>query len=131
MRTDTVRRHAECSNRKRSRTDSLYGRKDYGKAWEGRSSWACHRNKGRGCKPEIQDHRNELVRCPDDVYSSQVLVFPVRDVKMGFRVLELRETEIDDFDLITMFADSHEEVVGLDVPANEVSRMDVLDTGDL
>jgi len=64
--------------------------------------------------------------------SGQVLVFPVRDVKMDFRVPELlRETEIDDVDLITTFADSHEEVVGLDVPANEVSRMDVLDTGDL
>ena len=51
---------------------------------------------------------------------------------MGFRVPErLRETEIDDVDLITTFSDSHEEVVGLDVPANEVSRMDVLDTGDL
>jgi hypothetical protein len=64
--------------------------------------------------------------------SGQVLIFPVRDVKMGFRVPEfLRETEIDDVDLITTFADSHEEVVGLDVPVNEVSRMDVLDTGDL
>ena len=64
--------------------------------------------------------------------SGLVLVFPVRDVKMGFRVPELlRETEIDDVDLITTFADSHEEVVGLGVPANEISRMDVLDTGDL
>ena len=59
----------------------------------------------------------------------QVLVFPVRNVKIGFRVPG--KTEIDDIDLITTFADSHEEVVGLDVPVNEVLRMDVLDTGDL
>jgi hypothetical protein len=49
----------------------------------------------------------------------QVLVFPVRNVKISFRVPG--ETEIDDIDLITTFTNSHEEVVRLDVPANEVS----------
>jgi hypothetical protein len=43
-------------------------------------------------------------------------------VKMGFRVPELLcETEINDVDLIATFADSHEEVVGFDVPVDEVS----------
>src|ERR1700733_1100792 len=40
--------------------------------------------------------------------SGQVLVFPVGDVKMGFRVPGLLcKTEIDDIDLIATFADSH------------------------
>jgi hypothetical protein len=50
-------------------------------------------------------------------------------MKMGLRVPELlRETEIDDVDLIATLADSHEKVVGLDVPMDEVSRVDILDT---
>jgi hypothetical protein len=53
-------------------------------------------------------------------------------VKMGLRVPELlRETEIDDVDLVATLTDPHEEVVGLDIPVDEVSRVDVLDAGDL
>lgn len=51
---------------------------------------------------------------------------------MGLRVPEfLRETEIDDVDLITTLANTHEKVVGLDVSVNEVAGVDILDSGDL
>jgi hypothetical protein len=33
--------------------------------------------------------------------------------------------------LISTLTDPHEEIVGLDIPVDEVSRVDVLDVGDL
>lgn len=62
----------------------------------------------------------------------KVLVLPVRDMEMGLGVpVLLRKTKIDDVDLVPALADAHEEVVGLDVTVDEVTRVDVLDTGDL
>lgn len=64
--------------------------------------------------------------------SSQILVLPVRNVQvcLGVAIL-LSESEINHVDLVASLSDTHEEIVGLDVPVNEVSRMNVLDTGDL
>jgi hypothetical protein len=64
--------------------------------------------------------------------TSQILVLAVRDVEMSLWITELlRETEIDDIDLVAPLANTHEEVVGFDITMNEVSRVDVFDTGDL
>lgn len=52
------------------------------------------------------------------------------EVGLGVTVF-LSKTEIDDVDLVPALADTHQEVVGLDVTVNEVSRMDVLDPRDL
>lgn len=64
--------------------------------------------------------------------SSQVLVLAVRDVevRLGVTVL-LGESKVDDIDLVAPLADTHEEVVGLDVAVDEVARVDVLDSRDL
>ena len=62
----------------------------------------------------------------------QVLVLPVGDVKVGLGIPELLcETKIDDVDLVPTLADTHQEVIGLDVPVDEVAGVNVLDTGDL
>ena len=64
--------------------------------------------------------------------TSEVLVLPVGDVKMGLGVtVFLGKTKVNDVDLIAALADAHEEVVGLDVAVDEVAGVDVLDTGDL
>lgn len=64
--------------------------------------------------------------------TSQVLVLPVRNVKMSLGVSILfGETEIDDIDLVSSLANTHQEVVWLDVSMNEISRVDVLDSRDL
>jgi hypothetical protein len=63
--------------------------------------------------------------------SSQVFVLSVWNVKMGLRVTKLRETEIDDINLIATLADSHEEVVGFDTSMDEVSGMNVVNMRDL
>jgi len=61
----------------------------------------------------------------------EVLVLPVRNVQVGLRVaVFLGETKIDHVHLVTAFADTHQEVVGLDVSVDEVPRMNVLDSGD-
>ena len=52
------------------------------------------------------------------------------EVGLGVPVL-LRETEVNDVDLVAPLANTHEEVVWLDVAVNEVTRVDVLDAGDL
>ena len=64
--------------------------------------------------------------------TSQVLVLSVGDMKVGLRVpVLLGETEVNDVDLVTTLANSHQEIVGLDVAVDEVSGVDVLDTRDL
>jgi hypothetical protein len=61
----------------------------------------------------------------------QVLVLPVRDVQVGLGVtVLLGEPKVDDIDLVAPLADTHEEVVGLDVPVEEVARVNVLGTRD-
>jgi len=65
-------------------------------------------------------------------HAGQVLVLPVRDMKMCLRVSELLcETEFDDIDLIAMLADPHKKCVGLYVPMDEVAQMDIFDARDL
>lgn len=64
--------------------------------------------------------------------TSQVLVLPVRNMEMSLWVTELlRETEIDDVDLIATLADTHKEVVWFDIPMDEVARVDVFNARDL
>jgi len=63
--------------------------------------------------------------------TSQVLVLPVGDMQvcLGVSVL-LGETEINHIDLIASFADTHEEIVGLDISVDKVSRVNVFDSRD-
>lgn len=64
--------------------------------------------------------------------TSQVFVLSVWDVQVGLWIAELLgKTEIDDVDLVATLADSHEEVIWLNVAVNEIARMDVLDARDL
>ena len=61
--------------------------------------------------------------------TSQVLVLPVWNVEMSLGVsVLLGETEINDIDLVTSLSDTHEEIVGLDISVNKVSRVNVLDS---
>ena len=64
--------------------------------------------------------------------TSEVLVLSVGDVEvcLGVPVL-LSKAEIDDVDLVAALANSHEEVVRLDVTVDEVAGMDVFDAGNL
>lgn len=63
--------------------------------------------------------------------TSEVLVLSVRDVEVGLRVaVLLGQTEIDHIDLVTTLANTHEEVVRLDVAVDEGLGVDVLNAGD-
>lgn len=63
--------------------------------------------------------------------SGQVLVLTVRDMEVSLGVpVFLSETEINDIDLVSTLADTHQEVVRLDITVNERFGMDVLDTRD-
>jgi hypothetical protein len=63
--------------------------------------------------------------------TSQVLVLSVRNVEvsLGITVL-LGQTEIDDIDLVAALANTHEEVVRLDITVDKGLGVDVLNTGD-
>lgn len=62
----------------------------------------------------------------------KVLVLSVRDVQVGLGVTVLfGETKVNHVDLVAALADTHEEVVGLDVTVNEVAGVNVLDARDL
>jgi hypothetical protein len=63
--------------------------------------------------------------------TGQVLVLTVRDVEvsLGVTVL-LGQTKVDNVDLVSTLADTHEEVIGLDVTVDEGLGVDVLDAGD-
>jgi len=51
---------------------------------------------------------------------------------MSLGVAELLcETEIDNIDLVTTLADTHQEIVRFDIAMNEVAGVDVLDSRDL
>ena len=64
--------------------------------------------------------------------TSQVLVLSVGNVKVGLWVpVLLGKTEVDDINLISTLADSHQKVVGFDVTVDEVAGMNVLDTRNL
>lgn len=51
------------------------------------------------------------------------------EVSLGVTIL-LSEAEINDIDLVSPLANTHEEVVRLDVSVDKRLGMDVLDTGD-
>ena len=64
--------------------------------------------------------------------AGQVLVLPVGNMKVGLWVSELLgQTKVDDVYLVSAFADAHQEVVGLDVTMDEVTRVDVFHAGNL
>lgn len=61
----------------------------------------------------------------------EVLVLTVGDVEVRLGVtVFLSETEIDDVDLITTLADTHQKVVRLDITVDKGFGVDVLDPGD-
>lgn len=63
--------------------------------------------------------------------AGQVLVLSVRDVEVSLRVtVLLGETKINDIDLVASLADTHQEVVGLDITVDERLGVDVFDAGD-
>lgn len=79
----------------------------------------------------------------------QVLVLPARDVQVGLEVsVLLGQSKVDGVDLhspgsdryssgdaitylAATFLDAHKEVVGLDITVNEITRVDIFDTGNL
>lgn len=63
--------------------------------------------------------------------SRQVLVLTVWNVEVSLRVtVFFCQSKVDDIDLISTLANSHQEVVRLDIPMNERFGMDVLDSGN-
>jgi hypothetical protein len=61
----------------------------------------------------------------------QPLVLSVRDMHLGrWIVILFRQAEIDDIDLVPPFPDAHEEIVGLDVPVEDVAGVNVLGARD-
>ena len=59
----------------------------------------------------------------------QVLVLSVRDVEMRLRIsVLLSKTEIDDVNLVPALADTHQEVIGLDITVNEVFTVYIFNT---
>lgn len=64
--------------------------------------------------------------------TGEVLVLPIRDVKVRAAVaVLLGQAEVDDVDQVALLAESHQEVVWLDVSVNETPRVDVVDARDL
>jgi hypothetical protein len=63
--------------------------------------------------------------------SSEVLVLTVRNVEVSLGVtVFLRETKINHVDLVTTLANTHQEVVGLDITVDEGLGVDVFNAGD-
>lgn len=61
----------------------------------------------------------------------QILVLSVGNVEMSFGVaIFLGKTKIDNVDLVASFADTHEEVVGLDISVDERLGVNVFDSRD-
>jgi hypothetical protein len=92
-----------------------------------------HENVGQRFQIVTSGLFNTQVRVDGGVTSStsQVLVLTIRDVQvsLGVTVL-LGETEIDNVDLVATLANTHQEIVRLNVTVDKVARVDVLDTGD-
>ena len=95
--------------------------------WEGTAE-EVHQHVGKGFEIVMAGLLNTQMDVDVSVMSSssQVFVLPVQDMKVHLWVPEfLCKTEINDIDLIAMFANAHEEVVGLDVSVNEVFGVNV------
>jgi hypothetical protein len=61
--------------------------------------------------------------------TGEVLVLTVGDVEVSLRVtVLLGETKVDDVDLVSTLANTHKEVVRLDIAVDEVAGVNVLDT---
>jgi hypothetical protein len=61
----------------------------------------------------------------------QILVLSVGDVEVGLGIsVLLGETEINHVDLVASLANAHQKVVGFDISVDEVSRVDVFDSGN-
>lgn len=78
-------------------------------------------------------HTNSQMGIDTGITSStgKILVLAVRDMEMRFWVtVFLGQTKVNHVDLIATLANSHQEVVGLDVTMNEGLGMDILDAGD-
>lgn len=60
--------------------------------------------------------------------TSEVLVLTVGDVEVGLGVtVFLGQTKVNDIDLVSTLANTHQEIVGLDITVDEGFGMDVLD----
>ena len=63
--------------------------------------------------------------------TSQVLVLTVRNMEVGLGVtVFLSKTKVNYVDLVTTLANSHQEIVRLDVTVDERLGVDVLDARD-
>lgn len=59
----------------------------------------------------------------------QVLILSIRNMQVGLWVSILfRQSEINHVHLVPSLANSHQEIVGLDVSVDKVSRVDVFDS---
>lgn len=64
--------------------------------------------------------------------SGQVLAIAVRNVLTCLGVSEaLGETEVDYVDVVLLFADANQEIIGLDISVKKVARMHKLDSLEL
>ena len=63
--------------------------------------------------------------------SCQILVFSVGDVCAVFRDVFFCQSEIDYVQFVTAFPAAHQEIVGFDVPVQEIARMHVLDSRNI
>lgn len=61
----------------------------------------------------------------------QILVLAIWDMEMRLRIaVFLGKTEVNDIDLVSALANSHQKVVRFDVPMNEGFGVNVFDTGN-
>ncbi len=61
--------------------------------------------------------------------SSQVLTITVRNVLTCLRISEaFGKTEINDVDVVLLLADAYQEIIGLNISVEEVSRMHKLNS---
>jgi len=82
---------------------------------------------------EARIHTNSQMSIDTGITSStgKILILAVGDVEVCFRVtVFLGQTKVNNVDLIATLANSHQEIVGLDVTMNEGLGMDILDAGD-
>ena len=60
--------------------------------------------------------------------SGQILILSIGDMRPVFGEIFLGQSEIDDIQLMTAFAAAHQKIIGLNIPVQEVSAMNVLDS---
>ena len=80
-----------------------------------------------------ETHTDTQVSIDGSITSSagQVLILPIWDVEVGLGVtVLLGQTEINDIDLVATLANTHEEVVRLDIAVDEGLGVDIFNAGD-